>query len=33
MSQRVSFNGSEKQSLHISLNRHRDVVVWKLSRA
>src|SRR5437879_2823949 len=30
MSQRVPFTGGEKQSLHISLDRHRDVVLWKL---
>jgi uncharacterized damage-inducible protein DinB len=30
MNQRVPFAGSEKQSLHVSLDRHRDVVLWKL---
>jgi hypothetical protein len=30
MAQRVPFIGSEKESLHVSLDRHRDVVVWKL---
>jgi uncharacterized damage-inducible protein DinB len=30
MSQRVPFTGGEKESLHISLDRHRDVVLWKL---
>ncbi len=27
---RVPFVGSEKESLHASLDRHRDVVLWKL---
>jgi uncharacterized damage-inducible protein DinB len=27
---RVPFTGDEKHSLHISLDRHRDVVLWKL---
>jgi uncharacterized damage-inducible protein DinB len=27
---RVPFTGAEKESLHASLDRHRDVVVWKL---
>jgi hypothetical protein len=27
---RVPFTGSEKQSLHVSLDRHRDVVLWKI---
>jgi len=27
---RVPFTGGEKESLHASLNRHRDVVLWKL---
>ena len=27
---RVPFTGGEKESLHTSLNRHRDVVLWKL---
>lgn len=27
---RVPFTGDEKESLHASLDRHRDVVVWKL---
>ncbi|MBA3620705.1 MAG: DinB family protein [Euzebyales bacterium] len=30
MGQRVPFTGEEKTSLHISLDRHRDVVLWKL---
>jgi uncharacterized damage-inducible protein DinB len=30
MGQRVPFTGGEKECLHISLDRHRDVVVWKL---
>jgi uncharacterized damage-inducible protein DinB len=30
MSQRVPFTGGEKESLHVSLDRHRDVVLWKL---
>jgi uncharacterized damage-inducible protein DinB len=30
MSQRVPFTGGEKQSLHVSLDRHRDAVLWKL---
>ena len=30
MSQRVPFTGSEKESLHVSLDRHRDVVLWRL---
>ncbi|MBQ0985737.1 DinB family protein [Streptomyces sp. F63] len=30
MTRRVPFTGDEKQSLHISLDRHRDVVLWKL---
>ena len=30
MAQRVPFTGSEKESLHASLDRHRDVVLWKL---
>jgi hypothetical protein len=30
MTQRVPFTGGEKDSLHVSLDRHRDVVVWKL---
>ncbi|MDP9866297.1 MULTISPECIES: DinB family protein [Streptosporangium] len=30
MIRKVPFTGGEKQSLHISLDRHRDVVVWKL---
>ena len=28
---RVPFTGSEKESLQVSLDRHRDAVVWKLS--
>jgi uncharacterized damage-inducible protein DinB len=27
---RVPFTGGEKESLHASLDRHRDVVLWKL---
>src|SRR5450756_1776278 len=27
---RVPLTGGEKDSLHASLNRHRDVVLWKL---
>jgi uncharacterized damage-inducible protein DinB len=27
---RVPFTGGEKESLHVSLNRHREVVLWKL---
>jgi hypothetical protein len=30
MGQRVPFTGREKESLHVSLDRHRDVVLWKL---
>jgi uncharacterized damage-inducible protein DinB len=30
MARRVPFTGDEKQSLHVSLDRHRDVVLWKL---
>ncbi|MBA2729796.1 MAG: DinB family protein [Euzebyaceae bacterium] len=30
MGQRVPFTGEEKISLHTSLDRHRDVVLWKL---
>jgi uncharacterized damage-inducible protein DinB len=30
MGRRVPFTGGEKESLHISLDRHRDVVLWKL---
>jgi len=30
VSQRVPFTGGEKESLHVSLDRHRDVVLWKL---
>lgn len=30
MSQRAPFTGIEKESLHISLDRHREVVLWKL---
>jgi hypothetical protein len=30
MGKRVPFTGGEKESLHISLDRHRDVVLWKL---
>jgi uncharacterized damage-inducible protein DinB len=27
---RVPFTGDEKQSLHVSLDRHRDAVLWKV---
>lgn len=30
MSHRVPFTGTEKESLQVSLDRHRDVVLWKL---
>ncbi|MGH7869887.1 MAG: DinB family protein [Candidatus Dormibacteraceae bacterium] len=30
MSQGVPFTGDEKESLYVSLDRHRDVVLWKL---
>jgi hypothetical protein len=30
MSQRVPFTGDEKERLHVRLDRHRDVVLWKL---
>lgn len=30
MSRRVPFTGGEKESLHASLDRHRDVVLWKI---
>ncbi|MBO3747260.1 DinB family protein [Streptosporangiaceae bacterium NEAU-GS5] len=30
MMTRVPFTGDEKESLHASLERHRDVVLWKL---
>lgn len=30
MGQRVPFTGGEKESLQVSLDRHRDAVVWKL---
>jgi len=30
---RVPLTGGEKESLHASLNQHRDVVVWKLEGA
>ena len=30
MVRRVPFTGDEKSSLHVSLERHRDVVLWKL---
>ena len=30
MSARVPLTGAEKESLHASLNRHRDVVLWKV---
>jgi uncharacterized damage-inducible protein DinB len=30
MPRRVPFTGSEKESLHVALDRHRDAIVWKL---
>ncbi|HEX2038726.1 MAG TPA: DinB family protein [Acidimicrobiales bacterium] len=30
MARRVPLTGGEKESLHVSLDRHRDVVLWKL---
>ncbi len=30
MPRRVPFRGGEKESLHASLDRHRDVVLWKI---
>ena len=30
MVQRVPFTGGEKESLQVSLDRHRDVIVWKV---
>ncbi|MCX4770742.1 MULTISPECIES: DinB family protein [unclassified Streptomyces] len=30
MSSHVPYTGSEKESLHTALDRHRDVVLWKL---
>ena len=30
MTRRVPFTGAEKESLHVSLDRHRDAVLWKL---
>jgi uncharacterized damage-inducible protein DinB len=30
MSRRVPLTGGEKESLHVSLDRHRDAVLWKL---
>lgn len=30
MAKRVPFTGGEKESLHTSLGRHRDVILWKL---
>jgi uncharacterized damage-inducible protein DinB len=30
MSRRVPFTGAEKESLHVSLDRHRDAVLWKV---
>jgi uncharacterized damage-inducible protein DinB len=30
MARRVPFTGAEKESLHVSLDRHRDAVLWKL---
>jgi uncharacterized damage-inducible protein DinB len=31
MGRRVPLTGGEKESLHVSLDRHRDVVLWKLA--
>lgn len=31
MPKTVPFTGAEKESLHVSLDRHRDVVEWKLA--
>jgi uncharacterized damage-inducible protein DinB len=31
MGRRVPFTGEEKESLYVSLDRHRDVVLWKLT--
>lgn len=33
MLRRVPFTGGEKESLHASLDRHRDVVLWKIEGA
>lgn len=30
MARRVPFTGGEKESLRVALDRHRDVVLWKL---
>ncbi|MGW6060516.1 DinB family protein [Streptomyces sp. NPDC055189] len=30
MAKQVPFTGGEKESLHVSLDRHRDAVLWKL---
>jgi hypothetical protein len=30
MEKRVPFTGGEKESLHISLDRHREAILWKL---
>lgn len=30
MARRVPFRGSEKESLHVALDRHRDAILWKL---
>jgi uncharacterized damage-inducible protein DinB len=30
MPRRVPFQGGEKESLHIALDRHRDAILWKL---
>ena len=30
MQRRVPLTGAEKESLHVALDRHRDVVLWKL---
>jgi hypothetical protein len=30
MTRRVPFTGGEKESLRVSLDRHRDAVLWKL---
>jgi uncharacterized damage-inducible protein DinB len=32
MGRRVPFTAGEKESLHVSLDRHRDVVLWKMDR-
>jgi hypothetical protein len=30
VARRVPFTGAEKESLHVSLDRHRDAVLWKI---